>query len=67
MTGAGPTLDWMDPEPADLPMITPAQVERLADAAFLTNAQGTIAAWNTEMCIRDRYRDGNASHAVGRS
>jgi hypothetical protein len=37
----------MDPEPADLPMITPAQVERLADAAFLTNAQGTIAAWNT--------------------
>jgi diguanylate cyclase (GGDEF)-like protein len=47
MTGAEPTLDWMDPEPADLPMITPAQVERLADAAFLTEAQGTIAAWNT--------------------
>ncbi|MFI5287759.1 MAG: diguanylate cyclase domain-containing protein, partial [Candidatus Dormibacteria bacterium] len=36
----------MDPEPADLPMITPGQVERLADAAFLTDAQGTIAAWN---------------------
>ena len=46
MTGAEPMLDWMDPGPADLPMITPAQVERLADAAFLTDAQGTITAWN---------------------
>ena len=37
----------MDSELADLPIITPAQVERLADAAFLTDADGTITVWNT--------------------
>jgi diguanylate cyclase (GGDEF)-like protein len=36
----------MDPGPLDVPMITPAQVERLADAAFLTDPDGTIAVWN---------------------
>jgi PAS domain-containing protein len=36
----------MNPEPADVPMITPAQVERLADAAFLTDPNGMIAVWN---------------------
>ncbi len=37
----------MDSEPADLPMITSAQVERLTDAAFLTDADGTITTWNS--------------------
>ena len=40
------TFDRMVPGPADVPMITPAQVERLADAAFLTDPDGTIAVWN---------------------
>lgn len=36
----------MDPGSTDVPTITPAQVERLADAAFLTDPDGTIAVWN---------------------
>ncbi|TMF13515.1 MAG: PAS domain-containing protein [Chloroflexi bacterium] len=41
----------MNAEAADQPMITTDQVERLPDAAFLTDPDGRIAAWNASAAV----------------
>ncbi|MGA7911025.1 MAG: diguanylate cyclase [Candidatus Dormiibacterota bacterium] len=53
----------MEPVPPDLPTITRAQVARLADAAFLTDADGAITAWNTAAA---ELLGHPATNAVGR-